>query len=116
MDIRKTASYPVFPTPGWRGQPSAQPVEPAEAGVIDSVQGIVRGDAGTFGGKRPQAQAPDGPTEIPTDEGAAKVQRQRGPLSIHAQQALQAYLSHENLAQQESRDALNQALGVDYYV
>ncbi len=116
MDIRKTASYPVSPTPGWRSKPSAQPVGPAEAGVIDSVQGIVRGDAGTAGGKRPQAQSPDGPREIPMDEGVAKVQRQYGPLNNRAQQALQAYLSHENLAQQESRDALNQVLGVDYYV
>lgn len=115
MDIRKTASYPVSTAPGWRLRPNPQPVEPAETGLVDSVQGIVRGDAGTFGGQRPQAQAPDGPTEIPADEGVPKVQRQYGPLSNRAQHALQAYLSHENLAQQESRDALNQALGVDYY-
>lgn len=111
MDIRKTVFYPAtVPFALRRARPES--VDPKAAQASE-------GPARNPNQDRPRAveSAPhlaEGRTRYRAGDDTARVERQTA-LNARSQQALQAYLSHENIAQQESQAALNQALGVDYY-
>lgn len=106
MDIRHTAAYSSATLP------SVQ--RPRTAPNADS--GTPRpSDAAGEAPRRAEAPKPSAEPRTASGE-PERIQYPDGALSTRAQQALKAYLTQEHLAQQEHRAALNQALGVDYYV
>ena len=117
MDIRKTASYPTALPPiprRSRSEAADHRVEPNAAELSGGSGRAQSPETQISRAVRPASYSAEGGTRYRTQDDAARIQRQTA-LSAKAQQALQAYQSHERLAHLESRTALNQALGVDYY-
>jgi hypothetical protein len=113
MDIRKTtAAYPVI-VPQRRRM---EPVETADSGAARSTDPVERASGrGPLARTEPVFRVEEGSPERRADDDAARAQRQQAVLNARAQQALKAYLNQETFAEQESRAALSQVLGVDYY-
>ncbi|BBL75953.1 hypothetical protein [Methylomagnum ishizawai] len=114
MDIRKTAFYPVAvpPAPMRTRSEAVGALDPQAARNSENPAPSTSQER--FRPVDPASRPAEGRTRYRTEDATDRVERQAA-LNAKAQQALRAYLSHEQFAQQESRTALNQTLGVDYY-
>lgn len=106
MDIRHTAAYSSATLPSVQRPRTAPNADTGTTRPQDTASEAPR-----------RAEAPDAGSESrkASDE-PERIQYPDGTFSTRVQQALKAYLTQEHFAQQEHRTALNQALGVDYYV
>lgn len=107
MDIRKTAAHsiPALPVPQ---RPRTEPNAAPQTGPVQRREPAAQG-SDSAAPRRADYPAPVVSGAEPSRGGAESI------LSPRIQQALKAYQSQENYAQQESRAALTRALGVDYY-